>query len=155
MTGASRPILVFRVAGRQFGLEVTEIEAVAGMVAVTPLPNGPYAVSGLIDVAGEVVPVFSVRRRLGLAERKADPSDFLILARAGGKKVAVEAEEIVDVLEAADGWVTAEEIAGRPEAIRGAVKTDEGLILIHDLNTFLSPDEERALAEALNGDEEE
>jgi purine-binding chemotaxis protein CheW len=109
-------------------------------------------VEGVINIQGDVVTVVSVRRRLGLAERSVGAADSLIVARARARRVAIIAESVLGVVERpADAVVSTNDIAPGIEHIDGVLKTNEGLVLIHDLDRFFSAGEERSLDLALEG----
>jgi purine-binding chemotaxis protein CheW len=149
MSEEGRSVLIFRIGDRRYGLEASVVESVVRMVEITPLPGGPAAVRGLIEVGGEIVPVFAVERRFGLRERPWGPSDFLVLARSPRRRVALAAEEVFEVREAGEDWLDKPEVGAPAESVAGVVRTTEGLVLIQDLDTFLFPEEERQLEEAL------
>jgi purine-binding chemotaxis protein CheW len=140
--GGMLGLLAFTVAGRRLALDLAVVDRVVPMVAVTPLAGAPPGVLGAIDVAGEIVPVLDVRRRLDLPPRAPHPEDRLVLARTPRRPVAVPADEVLGVREpvappAAD------------ELVRGVVGLPDGLLLIADLDTFLTEDEDRRLAPVL------
>jgi purine-binding chemotaxis protein CheW len=143
-------IVRFSLAGRPFGLLLSEVERVVRMVEITPLPAAPGVVKGVIDVAGEVVPVFEVRTRFGLPAAAPDPSQSLILARTARRRVALGVDG-VDGVQTVTAFVEKDEIRAPAAGIAGVVQTEDGLILIQDLEGFLVPQEEEALARALAG----
>lgn len=150
MTDGENLILVFRVGEHRFGLLSSVVERVVRMVEITPLPQAPGPVHGVIEAGGVILPVLSIRRRFGMPERLGDPDDFLVLARMSKRRVALAAEEIIEVREAGEDWVERKDLGLSPEAVAGVVRAPDGLIVIQDLETFLLPVEEGQLDEALS-----
>ena len=143
-------LFLLTVEGQTYALHLEAVDRVLRMVEVTPLPGAPDAVEGVVNVRGEVVPVASIRRRLGLAHRAAAVSDSLVLAHARKRRLAIIAESVLGVVERpADAVVSAGDLAQGVRHIEGVLKTSDGLILIHDLDRFFSPEEERSLDLAL------
>jgi purine-binding chemotaxis protein CheW len=140
-------LVTFSVGGRRMALELRSVARVVAMVKVTPLPNAPDVVLGAIDVAGEAMPVYDVRRRLGLQHRPYGADAVLLLAHTGSRAVAVAADAIgaVRTIDAA-AVASAETLAPGLEHLAGVAALDDGLILIQDLDAFLTADEERRLA---------
>lgn len=153
MSSGDRPVLIFRIGDRRFGLAVAAVESVVRMVEITPLARGPVVVHGLIDVGGELVPVFAIERRFGMPPHVWGAQDFLILARAARGRVALAAQEVIEVREAGDDWVEKGEIGVPAEPVAGVVRTPDGLILIQNLDTFLVAAEAEQLEEALRDQE--
>ena len=142
--------VLLAIGGQTYALHFEAVERVLRMVEVTPLPGAPTVVEGVINIQGEVVPVVSIRRRLGLAQRGIALTDSLLVARARGRRVAIMAESVLGVLERpADAVVSVGDLAQDIHPIEGVLKTADGLVLIHDLERFFSPEEEQSLALAL------
>ena len=142
--------VLMTVDGQSYALPLAAVERVLRMVAVTPLPGAPDAVEGVINIQGEVVPVVSIRGRLGLAQRPVGASDSLVVAHARTRRLAIIAESVLGVVERpADAVVSTGDIARGIQHIEGVLKTSDGLVLIQDLDRFFSPEEEQALDLAL------
>lgn len=143
-------LLVFELDDIRYALRLDVVHEVVRAVAVTPLAGAPPVVHGLIDVRGTVTPVFDLRARLGTPSRGIEPADQFILAHAAGRPVALQVDRVEWMVEA-DDTAIAEAARMMPAApfIAGVARLPDGLALIHDLATFLSEDEARALDRAL------
>ena len=143
-------LVLLTVDGQTYALHLEAVDRILRMAEVTPLPGAPDAVEGVINIQGEVVPVVSIRRRLGLAHRGIAVSDSLVVARARSRRLAIIAESVLGVVERpADAVVSTGDIARGIEHIEGVLKTSDGLVLIQDLDRFFSPEEEQSLDLAL------
>jgi purine-binding chemotaxis protein CheW len=143
-------LLVFHVSGRQCALRLVEVERVVRAVEVAPLPKGPPVVLGVINVAGEICPVLSMRSRFGLEAETVEPRHQFVLARAGRRKVALVVDEARAVLELPTEMIfQAPEILPGLESVKGIATLPDGLLVIHDLERFLSLDEASALDAAM------
>jgi purine-binding chemotaxis protein CheW len=120
-------------------------------MAWIPLPQSPEIVLGAIDLRGEIIPLFDFRARFGLPKRDVSANDQFVIARTSRRAVALVAEEVKGLAERdrAD-IVQAERVLPHLDQIEGAIELDQGLTLIHNLNRFLSLDEERELDKALS-----
>lgn len=143
-------LVVFALEGQRYALELRHVERIVPAVEITPLPNVPDIVVGVIDLAGTVVPVVSLRRRLGLPDREVHPADQLVIAQTVRRAVAFVVDESFGVIERPTAEIVdmAGVIAGL-EQIHGVARSEDGLVWIHDLEKFLSLDEARTLDEAL------
>ena len=143
-------LVVVVLDGRAFALPLATVERVVRMVDVTPLPGAPEVVDGVINVAGDVVAAVSIRRRLGLARGALRSTDNLVLARTPGRRLAVVVDSVSGVADCPQADVAgAAEFAPGASHIEGILKTREGLVLIHDLEKFLSPEEEQSLGRSM------
>ena len=55
----------FEVGGHTYAIDVTQVREVVRWQPVTPLPNAPALIEGVIDLRGAVVPVVDLGRALG------------------------------------------------------------------------------------------
>jgi purine-binding chemotaxis protein CheW len=149
MEEANRFVL-FLLDERRYALRLEAVERVLPMVDITPLPKAPDIVLGVIVVRGRVIPAINLRRRFRLAEREPLLTDQLILAQAARRPVALAADAVTGVLErGGPDLVAADGILPGLEYLEGAVRLDDGLILIHDLGRLLSLEETAVLDRAL------
>jgi len=144
-------LVTFRLDDRRYALALAKVERVLPMVDIAPFPKAPDIVSGVFDLHGELVPVLNVRRRFRLPDRAPTSRDQLIIAQTRGRRVALAVDAVEGVIERPAGErVDAETIAPGLEYLQGVTRLDpHGLVFIHDLDTFLSLDEQRTLTEVL------
>jgi purine-binding chemotaxis protein CheW len=148
-------LLVFHIDERRYALHLACVLRVLPMLDMAPLPGAPSIVKGIVNVAGKITPVMDLRRRFELPAREAQLSDVLVLARTQGATVALPADEVSGVLMHAPADVTpAQAVASGSPHIEGILKLHDGLVLIHDLDTFLSLPERTQLGRALDAEEE-
>jgi len=126
------------------------VERIVRAAAITPLPKAPAIVLGILDIRGVVVPVLDMRKRFRLPEREICPADQFIIARTRSLTVALVADAVHDVVaEQGIDRIATDDILPGMEYVAGVTRTEDGIVLIHDLETFLSLGEERVLLEAL------
>lgn len=143
-------LVVFRLDRQHYALPLAVVDRIVHAVEVTPLPGAPAIVVGAISVEGRVLPVFNIRRRFLLPEREIGLGDQFLIARSAGHEIALVIDEAQGVVEHPHSAVTdPAHVATGLEQFAGVVELDEGLVLIHDLEKFLSLDEARALDEAI------
>lgn len=143
-------LVLFALDEQRYALELASVERAVRVVDVTPLPKAPPIVLGIVNVKGNVVPVYDLRRRFRLPEREINLTDQLMIATTSRQTVALLVDSVSGVVEIAEEEIApAEKILPEIEYVRGVVKLQDGLVLIHDLDRFLSPEEERSLDQAL------
>lgn len=145
-----RQLIVLELDGRRYALDLRAIDRVVRAVAVTALPGAPSSVAGVIDVQGEVIPLYDLRQRFGLPDRPLRLSDQMVVARTARRRVALWVDEVSDIATCpASDVLAAEALVPGVTYVQGVVRLPDGLVLIHDLDRFLSQDEANALDAAL------
>lgn len=146
-------LIVFFLDGQRYALSLATVEKVVRAVEVTRLPNAPDIVLGIINVQGRVIPLVNIRRRFRLPEREMALTDQIVIAHTARRPVALVVDAVTGVLEYPEREaVAARGILPDIEYVEGVVKLKDGLILIHNLDRFLSLDEETSLDRALEVD---
>lgn len=149
MTG-SRQCFLFRIEGRRYAVPLEAVDRVVHAVAVTPLSDGPEVVLGVINLQGRIVPVYDLRRRLGLPARDIRLEDYLVVAHSGIRAVAFFADAVEGVIEEPEGAISeGSDVVPGLEYVRGVMRLGEDLVLLHDLQRVLSAEDEERLAEAM------
>ena len=145
-------VLVFELAGCRYGLPLDDVAELPRAVSVAPLPKAPAIVEGLINLRGALAPVLDIRTRFRHPPKPADPADHLVVAQAGGRRVALLVDRAVGLVTVEDREIEdACLLVPGAEYVAGVAKLPEGIVIIHDLRTFLSELESGQLDEALNG----
>ena len=148
-------IVLFTLDEPRYALPLSAVERVVRAVEITPLPKAPEIVLGAIDAQGRVIPVVDVRKRFRLPAREMNVDDRFIIARTSRRLVALAVDSVIGIRTLADGEVvSAEQALPFAEYLRGVAKMEDGIVLIYDLEQFLSLDEERVLDAALSGGSE-
>jgi purine-binding chemotaxis protein CheW len=146
--------LVFTLDNARYALPLPIVERVIRAVELSPLPRAPQIVRGAIDAQGRILPVVDVRALFRLPAREMDVGDRMIIAHTPKRAVALIVDCVVGISEVPEEKVvSAESALPFAKGLQGVAKLEDGLVLIYDLDRFLSLDEERLLDAALTGGE--
>jgi purine-binding chemotaxis protein CheW len=141
-------LLVVEVAGHRCGLPVEAVVEIHPAVDLASLPDAPELVVGLVNRRGTAVPVLSLRRRLRLAARALQADDHLVVVQLPDRQVALLVDAAVEVLSVAVVDIDAAATTGAVHSC-GAAVLEDGLLIVVDLTSFLSPDETGTLDRSL------
>ena len=143
-------LVVFSLDEQLFALHLSAVERIVRMVEITPLPKAPEYIMGIINFQGEFIPVANVRRLFNLPERDIELNDQLIIANTSLRTVALWVDSVSDVVERAEEEIfKAEKIFLGVDYVEGVFKFDDGMVLLHDLDKFLTLEEITLLNAAL------
>jgi len=143
-------LLVFSLDEQRYALRLDTVERVVRAVEVTPLPDAPEIVLGIINVQGRIVPVISMRHCFRLQEKEICTSDQFVISSTARRTFALAADAVLGVVECpAEEVVPALEILPRMERVEGVMILSDGMILISDIDRILSLDDMAALGDQL------
>ncbi len=142
--------ITFILDEQKIALPLSAVDRVVMAAEITTLPKAPDIVLGVINVAGKIIPVVNTRQRFRLPDREMRLTDQFIIAHTARRQVALLVDTTTDIIEPApQEMIAAGDILPNLEYVEGVVKVKDGLILIHNLETFLSLEEETILEEAM------
>jgi purine-binding chemotaxis protein CheW len=143
-------LVVFRVDQQRYALPLHAVERIVRAAHVTRLPNAPENVVGVIDVEGRIIPVLNLRNRFQHEPVEISPDNQFLIAQTSQRSVILVIDEALGVIDTPDASTRKiDGVGGGQDQISGAFTLDDGLLLIQDLEKFLSVDEEVALDKAL------
>lgn len=132
----TRKLSTFRVGDDLFGVAVEDVQEVTRFHVTTPVPLASKAVSGLMNLRGQVVTVVDLRHRLGYPPAADVTSSVNLVIRGDGGSVSL-------LVDAVEGFrdVRDDELTGRPDTVQGpardlvlgAYQLDDELLLALDL----------------------
>ncbi|MEZ0317600.1 MAG: chemotaxis protein CheW [Methylophilaceae bacterium] len=143
-------LVVFLIEQQRYALPLASVVRIVSASEITKLPNTPTSMLGVINFQGEVIPVLNLRQRFNLPEKEVGSKHHFLIALLPTRKVAIFIDEPQGVIEIDESLlVDSDQISSDMEQFQGIVKLDGDLVLIYDLEKFLSPNDEKLLDEAL------
>ena len=90
---ASQAYILFGVAGTTYALASDHVVHIDMLEHVTPVPNAPAFVEGVVFSRGQVVPVINLRARFGFERANVSPRSRLLVVQHEGRRVGLLADE--------------------------------------------------------------
>lgn len=136
-------LLVFALDRRPYAVKLQAVERVVSAVEITPLPEGPDMVIGVINVQGQVIPVINVRRKFRLREREIDLNDSIVIVKGSKWAVAFAVDSVEGVIERSDEDIISFEkiLPDCMEHTEGVVIIGDDIVFLHDIDKALSFEE--------------
>jgi purine-binding chemotaxis protein CheW len=143
-------LVSFSVAALDCALPVTHVDRVLPSIATSPLPGAPCTISGVVNFAGQPVPVFNLRHRLGLPPKAMGVAGRMLVVASSTRRFIITADSAT-LLEASEASIadSSEVAMFGARFIASLVPSQTGLLLICDPDAFLSIEDERQLDLAL------
>lgn len=132
--------IVISVGEEQYGIDIRYIDNIVRMQHITRVPKVPAYLKGVINLRGEVLPVMSIRLRMGLdADEITRASRIIILRSEQEGNVGVIVDEVKEVVTLPVNEiekVSREAKDGKPVFISGIGKYNGELISLLDLSSI-------------------
>jgi purine-binding chemotaxis protein CheW len=142
--------ILFELAGTTYGLRSQEVKHMELVEQITPVPNAPEFVEGVVFSRGQVIPAINLRLRFGFSRQEHTARSRLIVVDAGQRSVGLLVDSAREFrnLAAESIQPPSESIAGLSgKYLRGIAIVGERLILLLDIKEVLtSVNEEEKLS---------
>ncbi len=139
MTG-KLSLTTFYAEGFYFCIPSDQVLELAACPVITPVPLAPYAVSGLVNLRGQIVTAIDLRKRLGLPPRASEDGAMAVYLRLRGTVFALVVDAICDIvaLDPAQFDVPPSHLpAAAAEVIVGFHPLADALLLVLDANKLV------------------
>jgi chemotaxis signal transduction protein len=94
--------IVFAVAGTSYAVPSQQVQHMEMVEQITPVPNAPPFVEGVVFSRGQVVPVINLRMRFGFDRAATSLRARLLVVQHGERRVGLMADEAREFLTIAD-----------------------------------------------------
>ncbi len=147
--------LTFSLAEEEYGIGILKIKEIIGMMPITPVPQTPDHVKGVINLRGKVIPVVDLRLRFGMESIEYDERTCIIVVeitgQAGTVQIGIVVDSVSEVLN-----IKGEDVEETPtfgsklntDYILGMAKMEGGVKILLDIDKVLSIEEISVLEKA-------
>ena len=140
--------LTFILGSEEYGVDILRVQEIKGWDSVTPIPNTPEYIKGVINLRGTIVPIVDLRQRFNMPEIEYGPITVVIVLKIEcadrDRIMGIVVDGVSDVYD-----VPPEEMKAAPdfgnvvdtEFVRGLATVEEKMIIILDIDHLMSGNE--------------
>ena len=134
-------VIKFALGDEQYGVNIMAVREIKEWSTVTPLPEQPDYVRGVLNLRGATVPIVDLRRRFGQGFTEPTPRHIVIIVSVDGQLIGIMGDRVLDIdsFDAGDiqpvPKIAADAHAGY---LAGLVSHDDTMIALIDLPALLS-----------------
>lgn len=140
--------LTFLLQDEEYGLEILKVREIMGIMNITPVPQTPAYVKGVINLRGQVIPVVGLRLKFGLPEQEYDQKTCIIVVDVNGTLMGIVVDTVSEVLDIPTSNIEPPPSFGSEinlEYIMGMGKVDGNVKILLEIDKVLSSEELVAL----------
>ena len=132
----SKQYIVVMVGSEQYGIDISYIDNIVRMQKITRVPKVQTYFKGVINLRGEVVPVMSVRKKMGLEDDVlTNASRIIILKLEGNASLGVIVDEVREVVNLSEDEI--DKVSNTGRFINGIGKHGDQLISLLEINALV------------------
>lgn len=145
-TGSSHKgkYLTFVLCGEEYGIEILKVREIIGIMNITPVPQTPGYIKGVINLRGKVIPVIDLRLKFGFEAATYTKETCIIVVEVQNVLTGVIVDTVSEVLD-----VNAEELETSPhfgngvntEMFLSMAKIKDKVIILLDIDRVLGTED--------------
>jgi purine-binding chemotaxis protein CheW len=128
------------------------VNAIEKYTNINPVPNAPNYIEGIINLRGDVIPVYSLRTKFRLPDSKVDDNTKLIITKTDDILLAFQVDSVQEILE-----LNSENVNETPKILKttntayigNVANVDGRMIILMNLKGILSDSEQKNIEEIL------
>jgi purine-binding chemotaxis protein CheW len=137
-------VACFRLKDDLYAVDIMRIKEIIRPQKLTPLPQAPSFIDGIINLRGAVIPVVDMRKRFGMPARELTASTRLLIVRLSSQTLGLVVDDVTEVI-----TVPVKEIKPPPVVSAGLIAnyllgvclSGENMVMLLDIDRLLSTNE--------------
>lgn len=148
-TQIAQQYLTFSLCEQEFGIDILRVQEIKNYSRVTPIPNSPPNVKGVMNLRGTVIPIVDLRNTLGMPSVEYDKFTVIIVVNIDSRVVGLVVDAVSDVMD-----VNPSDIEVPPSltseanvsVVNGIAKAEERLITLLNISKLIHAEPSAAVA---------
>lgn len=133
--------LTFALGDRPYGVPIGTVREINRATEITPVPQAPKFVAGVVNLRGSVIPVVDLRLKLGMESVPPTKETCIIVMEAEAGQVGVIVDAVRGVIDLAQAQIEPPPYLGDEERMRfvmGMGKVEDQVIVLLAMSECLS-----------------
>jgi len=143
-------VACFRLQDDLYAVDIMRIKEIIRPQKLTPLPQAPSFIDGIINLRGAVIPVVDLRKRFGMPARELTISTRLLIVRLSGQTLGLVVDDVTEV-----ATIPVNDIKPPPAVsdglivnhLLGVCLSGDNLVMLLDIDRLLTTNEVSALGD--------
>ena len=156
-TANDNKFLSFCLGHEEYGVEILRVREIIGIIDITPLPQTPEYVKGVINLRGKIIPVIELRSKFSLPSVDYNDETCIVVVEVSGLggadqfQMGVIVDTVSEVINIGQEHIESAPRFGcslNTDYILGMGKTKDKVIILLDIDKVLTQEELGGLVNA-------
>ena len=132
-------VVSFEIGSEEYAVDILEVQEIIRMVEITPVPNAPHYVEGVINLRGKVIPIVDLRLRFGLPLAERTKETRIVVVDVSRIIIGLIVDSVSEVLRIPASLIEPPPNGkgGSSEFHKGVGRVDARLLILLDLERLL------------------
>lgn len=138
----TRQIVIFKLGEEEYGIDIMKVVEIVLYQEVRKVPDVPKYIEGIINLRGDIHPIYNFRKRFRMPERAIDDNTKIIVIRTTEMNVGFIVDNVSEILN-----IPSQDIQSAPKLINqraegkyilGVAKQEERMIVLLDVDKLVT-----------------
>lgn len=132
--------LTFYLGEEEYAIEILKVQEIIGLMSITPVPNMPAYIRGVLNLRGKIIPVMDLRSRFGLPAVDDTTETCIVVIQEGQYRMGTVVDKVSEVANIDGGDIEDVPSFGNnksSEYLAGIGKQEDSVKLILDVSRVL------------------
>jgi len=142
--------LTFTLDDEEYGVDIMQVREVKGWVPTTRLPNTPDYMRGVLNLRGNIIPIFDLRKRFIGQLTTATEKHVVVIMAIRQRTAGILVDTVSDIL-----TIQSQEIKSAPTAdnavdqrfVKGLIAVEARMVVLLEMEKLLDPHEIAEIAD--------
>lgn len=143
--------IIFKLDNESYGIDISLVNAIEPSLQTVKIPNAPSHIKGIINLRGDIIPVFSLRSKFNMKEQTENSAEQkIIVTNIKGMPIALEVDMVSEIQ-----TIDKTNITDVPEIvksydtlyIKSIAKIDQNIVIILNIEKLMSDEEQENIAQ--------
>ncbi len=141
-------LLTFTLGEVKYGIDLQAVQSIEQMMHIVSVPNTLPYIKGIMNLHGEVIPVYSLPIRFNYQDVK---TENIVVVDVDGMKIGLEVCRVQEILTVSDDHIFSmpEIIKNSQECFSDVADNNKNLIVTLDVQKLLTSEEQQNIEEML------
>lgn len=122
----------------KYGIEINQVKEIRELESITPVPNSPKFLKGIMNLRGRIIPVIDIKEKLGLNSEQKNNNCLVLIGEFKEKFAGFLVDEVDKVMRASKKDIEHDKTEFiKSPYVKGIAKISENIITILDLEKLL------------------
>ena len=141
----TKQYIIVQIGSEKYGIDIRYVDNIVRMQKITRVPKAQVYFKGIINLRGEIVPVMSIRIKMGLDEDVITNASRIIILKLEEKgSLGVLVDQVCEVVTLSQDQIETNNINSshvKDSFINGIGKNGDQLISLFEINSFVDEKE--------------
>ncbi|MDZ4662123.1 MAG: chemotaxis protein CheW [Pseudomonadota bacterium] len=136
--------LTFILKGQPYGVPIGAVREINRVTEITPVPQTPAFVAGVINLRGKVIPVVDLRMKLGMPNTQQTKQTCIIVIEGQSEQVGMIVDSVSGVVDLSEDQIEPRPTMGNEDKLNyvlGMGKIDNNVVILIDIVKALNKEE--------------